>query len=430
MNLENKTIAVIGIGYVGLQLAIEFSKNYKVIGYDIDKSRISELKLAHDRTSEVDKKDLNKLKKIKFTYDERLLSRADIYIITVPTPIDKNKKPNLTPLISSSETVGSFIEKGNIVIYESTVYPGCTEELCVPILEKKSNLKYNFDFFCGYSPERINPGDFDHKLTNITKIVSGSNNETLDFINKLYKSIIKAGTHKASSIKIAEAAKIIENIQRDVNIALINEFALIFDKLDINTSEVLSAASTKWNFINFRPGLVGGHCIGVDPYYLTHKAIEVGYHPEIILAGRKINDNVGSFIAQKTISELVKLGVNPSGAKVAVLGLTFKENCPDLRNSKVVNIIQDLKSYNCKVLVSDNVADKKEAFLKYGIELVSLENIKNQDAIILAVSHEKYISFDVSNFRRLIHNNGIVIDIKSVFSASIFENTDIKYWQL
>ena len=354
--------------------------------------------------------------------------KANIYVITVPTPIDANKKPNFTPLINSSATVGSFIKKGDIVIYESTVYPGCTEELCVPILEKNSNLKYNSDFFCGYSPERINPVDLDHKITNITKIVSGSNKETLILINELYKSIIEAGTHKASSIKIAEAAKVIENIQRDVNIALMNEFALIFEKLDINTSEVLAAASTKWNFIKFSPGLVGGHCIGVDPYYLTHKAIEVGYHPEIILAGRKINDNVGSFIAQKTIAEIVKLGVNPSGAKVAVLGLTFKENCPDLRNSKAVNIIQELKSYNCKVLVADSVADKKEAILKYGIELVPLEKIKNQDAVIIAVRHEKYICLDLSDFRILLKNNGIVIDIKSIFPSSIFKD-GIKHWQ-
>ncbi len=430
MKLNNQKIAVVGLGYVGLPLAIELCKKYKVIGFDINENRINDLKSDLDRTGELQKQDLKFLKKINFTFDQDRLKGAVTYIITVPTPIDINNKPNLKPLISASKIVGACIMKGDIVIYESTVYPGCTEELCVPILEKVSNLKYNQDFFCGYSPERINPSDKKRKLTNITKIVSGSNNEALHFVNKLYSSIIKAGTFQVSSIKVAEAAKVIENVQRDVNIALINEFALIFDKLGINTSEVLSAASTKWNFLNFSPGLVGGHCIGVDPYYLTHKAIEVGYHPEIILAGRKINDNVGHYIAQKTISELVKSKINPSGAKIAILGLTFKENCPDLRNSKVTTIIQELKKYNCNVLISDYVADREDANSKYQINLISIEDIKEQDAIIIAVSHKNYKRLKISDFKKILNSPGIVIDVKSIYSREFFESSNIHYWQL
>ncbi len=430
MKLGGKVVAVIGLGYVGLPLSIELSKKYKVIGYDIDLKRIKDLRNGLDKTYEVQDNDLKHLVNINFTSKRDDIKPANIFIVTVPTPIDVNNKPNLKPLISASETVGKCIQNGDLIIYESTVYPGCTEELCVPILEEKSGLSYNKDFFCGYSPERINPSDKVRKLTNITKIVSGSNDEALKTVDMLYSGIIKAGTFKVSSIKVAEAAKVIENVQRDVNIALINEFALIFDKLEINTSEVLSAASTKWNFLKFYPGLVGGHCIGVDPYYLTHKAMEVGYHPEIILAGRKINDNVGYYIAQKTISKLVEHKINPSKAKVSILGLTFKEDCPDLRNSKVVTIYQELKKFNCDIIFTDSVADEIEAREKYEITLSSLEEIKKQDALIIAVSHKEYTELSLSDFSRMLKPSGIIIDVKSIFSKDFFVNSSICYWQL
>ena len=336
MKFEVPRIAIIGLGYVGLPLAIEFSRKFKVIGYDIDEKRINELHNGYDRTNETKKEDFFASKDLIFSSSASILSKANIYIVTVPTPVDKNNNPDLRLLISATETVGKCLNRKDIVIFESTVYPGCTEQVCVPILEKKSSLKFNIEFFCGYSPERINPGDKEHTLANICKITSGSTPIVTDYIDSIYSSIIEGGTYKASSIMVAEAAKVIENTQRDVNIALVNELSLIFKKLNLDTSEVLEAASTKWNFLPFKPGLVGGHCIGVDPYYLTHKAVELGYHPEIILAGRRINDNMGDFIAENTISELALQGVNPVGAKIAILGLTFKENCPDLRNTKAI----------------------------------------------------------------------------------------------
>ena len=428
---ENKyNIAVIGLGYVGLPLAIQFSKKYNVVGLDLDKERISELKNGIDRTNELSDHDLSLLKSIKLTSDKSSIRKSDIYIITVPTPVDKNNKPNLNPLISASKMVGDNISKDNLIIYESTVFPGCTEQVCVPLLESRSTLKYNIDFFCGYSPERINPGDKNYTLTKIIKVVSGSNKKTLGKISSLYKSIIKAGVYEASSIAVAEAAKVIENTQRDVNIALVNELALIFDKLNINTKEVLDAASTKWNFLPFKPGLVGGHCIGVDPYYLTHKAIEVGYHPEIILAGRRINDNMGNFIAEKTISKLVKAGVNPIDAKISILGLSFKENCPDLRNTKVVSIVDRLKHYNCNINIIDHWVMPEEANRQYNLRIIDISSVSNQDAIILAVAHNQYLDIPLSKWRNLLSKNGLIVDIKSLYSKEFFSGTDLKHWRL
>ena len=399
---------------------LSLAKKFSTIGYDLDIIRVSELNNGYDRTNELSSSDLEQLIHFQITADEKAINNSNIYIVTVPTPVDINNKPNLNPIISATEMIARNLNKGDHVIYESTVFPGCTEQICVPILEKKSNLKYNSEFFCGYSPERVNPGDKKHTLTKITKVVSGSNMDTLDYVNELYSSIITAGTFKASSIAVAEAAKVIENTQRDVNIALINELALIFDKLDISTNEVLEAASTKWNFLPFKPGLVGGHCIGVDPYYLTHKASEVGYHPEIILAGRKINDHMGDYIAEKAISELIKNGISPIGAKVAVLGLSFKENCPDLRNTKVVSIIERLKSYNCDVVVSDSWVIADEAKTELGLELIDLEKIENQNGIIIAVAHEQYKNIPSHQWKRLLQVNGVVIDVKSIYEKSFF----------
>ena len=424
------SIAVIGLGYVGLPLAVSFSKKYPVIGFDLNPERIKELKRGHDRTNEVDSKVLKNSNNLSFSEKSFSISNANIYLVTVPTPVDKNNIPNLTPLETASKLIGSHLRDKNIVVYESTVYPGATEEICVPILENNSGLKYNVDFFCGYSPERINPGDKKHTLENIKKITSGSNLKTAEIVKNLYKSIITAGVFPASSIAVAEAAKVIENTQRDVNIALVNELALIFNKMNIDTNEVLEAAGTKWNFLPFKPGLVGGHCIGVDPYYLTHKAVELGYKPEIILAGRRINDSMGKFIAEKTILQLIKKNVNLRQAKIAILGLTFKENCPDLRNSKVVNIIQHLKNYKCEVIVSDEIADKKESLIDFNINLVPLENIKNIDALIIAVSHTRYLNFNIKDFKNLLKPNGLIIDIKSIFSLDYFSKTEFIHWRL
>jgi len=423
-------IAIIGLGYVGLPLAVEFSKKYNLIGFDLDEVRVSELNNQFDRTRELSDDDLSDLKNFKITSNKTRIANSNIYIITVPTPVDKNNKPNLNPIISASEMIGRILNKDDIVIYESTVFPGCTEQICVPILEKESKLQYNTEFFCGYSPERINPGDKNYTLTKITKVVSGSNRQTLNTVKQLYESIIPAGTFEASSISVAEAAKVIENTQRDVNIALVNELALIFDKLNINTNEVLEAASTKWNFLPFKPGLVGGHCIGVDPYYLTHKAMEVGYHPEIILAGRRINDNMGDFIAEKTVSELTKQGVSPLGANITILGLSFKENCPDLRNTKVVSIIKKLEHYNCNLTVSDSWVLPDEAKSKYDIELQKIEDVKNQDAVVIAVSHREYINFSENRWQRILKPKGVVIDIKSIFNKNYFSKLNFRYWAL
>jgi len=427
---EYACIAIIGLGYVGLPLAIEFGKKYKTIGFDINKKRVEALKQGIDITQEVENDGFRDAKKLSFTNKAINIARCNYFIITVPTPIDRFNTPDLSHLLSASKAVGKVLKLGDIVIYESTVYPGATEEICVPMLEKVSGLKYNVDFFCGYSPERINPGDKEHSLTTINKVTSGSNNVTANMINELYESIIPAGTHQASSIMVAEAAKVIENIQRDVNIALINELSMIFDKLDIDTNEVLETAASKWNFLHFRPGLVGGHCIGVDPYYMTHKATEIGFNPEMILAGRRINDGMGKFIADITISELAKAGTNPIGAKVAVFGLTFKENCPDLRNTKVINVINNLIKYNCNVIVTDCFADKNEAKNTYNTHLVELNQIDEVDAVILAVAHDQYKSISVDIWQNILKQNGVFIDVKSMLTQDYFTGISINHWRL
>jgi len=427
-NQESK-IGIIGLGYVGLPLAIEFSKQYPTVGFDKNKDRINQLKNGVDKTIEVSEKDL-KSAKLTYSTKSKDIANCNVYIVTVPTPVNKFNNPDMSPLGSASTTVGKVLNKSDVVIYESTVYPGATEEFCVPILEQVSGLAYNTDFFCGYSPERINPGDKEHTLTTIKKIISGSNRETTDFTDELYKSIIPAGTHKASSIAVAEAAKVIENIQRDVNIALINELSLIFNKLNIDTNEVLEAAGSKWNFLPFRPGLVGGHCIGVDPYYLTHKATEIGYHPEIILAGRRINESMGKFIAGCTITEMAKAKINPVGAKIAVFGLTFKENCPDLRNTKVPDIIKHLQTRGCKILVSDPYADADESKYYYNIDLLDKDQISNCDAVVVAVAHDEYKAITKENWQKIIKNKGVFIDVKSMFSRDFFSGTNITQWRL
>jgi UDP-N-acetyl-D-galactosamine dehydrogenase len=410
-------IAVIGLGYVGLPLAVEFGKKYEVIGFDIKPERIDELQQGIDSTLEVSSDDLASSTHIRFSSKVVDIEKANIYIITVPTPIDKYKTPDLIPLIRASETIGKVLKKGDIVIYESTVYPGCTEEDCVPILEKYSGLKFNHDFFCGYSPERINPGDKQHTVTKIKKVVSGSTPEIAIKIDELYKSIILAGTHLASSIRVAEASKAIENAQRDINIAFVNELALIFDRMGIDTSEVLEAAGTKWNFLPFKPGLVGGHCIGVDPYYLTHKAESLGYHPEVIIAGRRINDNMGSFIANKVVKLMLTKGHNLLEAKILILGITFKENCPDIRNSKVIDIVTELHEYHANIDIHDPWASAEEVKHEYGIALKKdLDN--SYDAIILAVSHNEFRNIDLT---KLMKPNTVVYDIKAFLDRNLVD---------
>ena len=403
-------IAIIGLGYVGLPLAHAFNYKYDVVGFDISKDRINELKNGIDRTLELSNSQMKDaiLNNIIFTNLVNETKDCNVYIVTVPTPINKNKKPDLSLLIKASELVGSVLNKGDIVIYESTVYPGVTEEECVPVLEKFSNLQFNKDFFCGYSPERINPGDKDHTVTKIVKVTSGSTPEIGKKVDDLYASVISAGTHLAPSIKVAEAAKVIENSQRDINIAFINELAIILNKLDIDTNEVLDAASTKWNFLPFRPGLVGGHCIGIDPYYLTHKAQQVGHNSEVILAGRKINDNMGTYVANQVVKLMINKGVKVDGAKVLVLGITFKENCPDIRNSKVIDVIQELKDFGCNVEVSDYWADEDEVRKTYNLELTYNLNYQDYNAIVLAVAHDKYRKIKLNN------DSQVVFDIKSI----------------
>lgn len=409
--MERK-IAVVGLGYVGLPVAVAFGKKNSVIGFDINPKRIKELKENHDRTNEVTTEDL-KVSDVEFTDSIDTLSQADFIIVAVPTPINKHNQPDLTPLISASKTVGKALKKGTIVVFESTVYPGVTEEECVPVLEENSGLKAGEDFFVGYSPERINPGDKEHTFETITKVVSGQTAEVLDIVADVYGSVVKAGVHKAPSIKVAEAAKVIENTQRDVNIALMNEFAVIFDKVGIDTNAVLAASGTKWNFLNFKPGLVGGHCIGVDPYYLTHKAQELGHHPEIILAGRRINDNMSKHVASNIIKELLKKGINVQNASINLLGLTFKENCPDLRNTKVIDIVRELEDYGLKINVNDVEADNETAKALYDIDLVSKENLPETDALIFAVPHRDYLE-NKSEYLDLLSDNGIVFDIKGI----------------
>jgi len=416
-----KKIAIIGLGYTGLPLAIEFGKKTDVIGYDISKTRIEELKNYIDTTLENSEDELKSATQLKYTTNINDIKDCKIFIISVPTPIDSNNKPNFSPLLKSSESLGAILKKGDIVIYESTVYPGATEEICVPVLEKKSGLLFNRDFYCGYSPERINPGDKSHRLTNIKKVTSGSTPEIADEVDNLYKQIITAGTHKTSSIKIAEAAKVIENTQRDINIALINELSIIFNKLGIDTESVLQAASTKWNFMPFKPGLVGGHCIGVDPYYLTHKAIEVGYKPEMILAGRKLNDSMGDYVATQVLELMKKKNIEIENANILIMGITFKENCPDLRNSKVFNLIAKLKEFKCNIDVFDPWVNKKQANQQYDLDLIDEPSKQKYDSILLAVSHNEFRKMSLKQLKEYTKSNHVIYDVMHIFEASLVD---------
>jgi len=411
-SLAETKIGIIGLGYVGLPLAVEFGKHFDTIGLDINAQRIAELKDGFDRSLEVDADELASVKRLSYTANPADLSSCNVYIVTVPTPIDEHKRPDLTPLEKASETVGKLLSRDDIVIYESTVYPGATEEICVPILEAQSGMVFNQDFYCGYSPERINPGDKEHRVTTIKKVTSGSTSEIADFVDELYRKIITAGTHKARSIKVAEAAKVIENTQRDVNIALINELAILFNKLGLNTLEVLEAAGSKWNFLPFRPGLVGGHCIGVDPYYLTHKAQEVGYHPEIILAGRRINDGMGEYVASRLVKLMTQKRLQVCQANILILGLTFKENCPDIRNTRVTDIIKELESYNARVDVYDPWANPAEVREEYGINLVGELLTGKYDAVVIAVAHREFKTMGAQAIRALAKPDGILFDVK------------------
>lgn len=417
MLLKDIKLAIIGLGYVGLPLAVEFGRVRPVVGFDINKRRIDELKVVNDTTLETTPEELAAAKELFYTTNLDDLRACNCYIVTVPTPIDSYKRPDLTPLIKASESIGKVLKKGDVVIYESTVYPGCTEEDCVPVLEKHSGLKFNQDFFCGYSPERINPGDKEHRVTTIKKVTSGSTPEIAELIDSLYNEIVKAGTHKAESIRVAEAAKVIENTQRDLNIALINELALIFNKMGIDTEAVLKAAGSKWNFLPFRPGLVGGHCIGVDPYYLTHKAQSIGYHPEIILAGRRLNDSMGGYVVAQLVKAMTKKLIQVDGAKVLVMGLTFKENCPDLRNTRVVDIVAELKDYNCNVDVYDPWVSAEEAQDEYGITPIAAPNVDCYDAIIIAVAHQRFKEMGAVAIRALGKSTSVLYDLKYLLTA-------------
>lgn len=428
---KERPVAIVGLGYVGLPLAVAFAEKMEVIGFDINNKRIRELQNGRDHTRETDEEALAN-SGIHFTSDPRELEKAGLIIIAVPTPIDKNRNPDLTPVISASKIVGRHMDSGVAVVYESTVYPGLTEEICVPILEEESGQKFGRDFTVGYSPERINPGDKVHTLSTITKIVSGSDQNTLDLLTKVYGSIIKAGIHRASSIKVAEAAKVIENTQRDLNIALMNELAIIFERMGIDTIEVLEAAGSKWNFLPFRPGFVGGHCIGVDPYYLTFKAEELGFHPEVILAGRRINDRMGKYVAERVIKKLIAAGCKITGSNIGILGLTFKENVPDLRNTKVIDLIKELEDYGLNVLVNDAEADAEEAKKALNINLMPLESMKNLDALILAVGHKAYKDLSPEEIKGFFRSgaSGIVIDVKGFFEPEKIKNHKIDYWRL
>lgn len=428
---QKKPVAVVGLGYVGLPLAVSFSSLYKVIGFDINPLRIEELRRGEDHTREVAPEKLAKAQ-IEYTADPAYLKDAGVIIVAVPTPIDNHRNPDLTPVVSASEIVGKNMANGCIVVYESTVYPGLTEEICAPILEQYSGLKLNKDFGLGYSPERINPGDKVHTLETIVKIVSGSSPEVAELLAKLYGSVVKAGIHRASSIKVAEAAKVIENTQRDLNIALMNELALIFDHMGIDSREVLAAAGTKWNFLHFQPGLVGGHCIGVDPYYLTFKAEELGFHPEVILAGRRINDRMGKYLAESTIKRLIRAGRKVNGCRIGVLGFTFKENVPDLRNTKVVDLIHELRDYGATVIINDPMAYPDEARKVYGIELVPLTQFTDLDAIVLAVGHEDYKTLTPDDLLRFFANpaDALVLDAKAFFDPKTLQAAGINFWRL
>lgn len=424
------TVAVVGLGYVGLPLAVEFGKKRATIGLDLSESKVQSYKVCIDPTGEVSTEDLQQAKQLTVTTDPAELSKADYIIVAVPTPVDQAHQPDFRPLIGASESVGKHMKQGAIVVYESTVYPGATEEVCIPVLERCSGMTWKKDFNVGFSPERINPGDKEHTLTTILKIVSGDTEESAEKIAQLYESVITAGVHRAASIKVAEAAKVIENTQRDLNIALMNELAIIFDKLDIDTLDILEAAGTKWNFLPFRPGLVGGHCIGVDPYYLTHKAEMVGYMPQVILAGRRINDNMAKFIAEQTIKQIIKAGFNVRDAKVNVLGLTFKENCPDLRNSKVIDVIRELQDYGVEVHVHEPVADVEEATEEYGIKLDTWEQLPRAEAMIAAVAHKEFLTRSMNEIQEKVVENGCFIDVKSQFDQKQLSDIGLSVWRL
>jgi UDP-N-acetyl-D-glucosamine/UDP-N-acetyl-D-galactosamine dehydrogenase len=424
------TIAVIGLGYVGLPLVVEFGKQMRTIGFDISTSKVESCQAGKDPSRELDDEQLAAARHAVYTADPKLLAEADMVIVAVPTPVDEAHIPDFRPLIGASTSVGRHMKKGATIVYESTVYPGATEEVCIPVLERESGLKWKEDFFVGYSPERINPGDKEHTLTKILKIVSGDTPATLDKVAALYEMIVIPGVHRASSIKAAEAAKVIENTQRDLNIALMNELAIIFDKLGIDTSEVLEAAGTKWNFLKFKPGLVGGHCIGVDPYYLTHKADMIGYHPQVILAGRRINDGMAKFIAEQTIKHMIAAGSYIKGAKVNVLGLTFKENCGDLRNSKVIDIIHELQSYGVEVSVTDPQAEAEEAMHEYGVRLLPWDELPRADAIVAAVSHREFMALSMEELGRKLVKGGAFIDVKAAFDSAAIQAQGLRLWRL
>ncbi|MGQ9685749.1 MAG: nucleotide sugar dehydrogenase [Thiobacillaceae bacterium] len=425
------TIAVVGLGYVGLPLAVEFGKKYDTIGYDLSEAKIANYKNYCDPTGEVSSEDLRAATRLTVSTDPTTLSRADFIVVAVPTPVDAAHIPDFSPLVGASTTVGKHMKKGAIVVYESTVYPGATEEVCIPLLEKHSGLKWKEDFHVGYSPERVNPGDKERTITKIVKVVSGDDGPTLDKVAEIYASVITAGVHRASSIKVAEAAKVIENTQRDLNIALMNELALIFDRIGIDTLEVLEAAGTKWNFLPFRPGLVGGHCIGVDPYYLTHKAEMLGYHPQVILAGRRINDGMAAWVAQQTVKQMINNGSSVKGAKVIVLGLTFKENCPDLRNSKVADLVRELESFGCDVAVHDPIAEPAEAVHEYGITLTPWQALpEGADAIVAAVSHRQYLAMPLADILAKLKPGGVFTDVKSAYDAAAIRAAGYRLWRL
>ena len=427
---KNAVVAVVGLGYVGLPLAAEFGKRYATIGFDLSATKVEAYREHRDPTGEVSSEDLKAATQLEVTTDPRRLASADFVIIAVPTPVDEAHIPDLSPLVSASTIVGQHMKAGVTVIYESTVYPGATEEVCIPIIERESGLKWLKDFHIGYSPERVNPGDRERTITKIVKVVSGDTEETLQAVGDLYESIITAGVHRASSIKVAEAAKVIENTQRDLNIALMNELAIIFDKLGIDTLEVLHAADTKWNFLPFRPGLVGGHCIGVDPYYLTHKAEMLGYHPQVILAGRRINDGMAAYVAQQTVKQMIDAGSCIKGARVIVLGLTFKENCPDIRNSKVADLVRELQDYGCDVLVHDPIAEPAEAQHEYGIALTPWEKLPQADALVAAVSHRSYLDMPLGELLTKLQPAGVFVDVKSAYSDKAITEKGLRVWRL
>ena len=430
MTASRETIAVVGLGYVGLPLAVEFGRHYATIGFDLSQKKIDAYSSGVDPTGEVEPEELAASKGLEYTSDPKALKRADFIVVAVPTPVDEAHQPDFGPLLSASESVGRNLKRGAVVVFESTVYPGATEEICVPVIERHSGMRWREDFFVGYSPERINPGDREHSLTRITKVVAGDTPETLERVAAVYGSIIKAGVHKASSIKVAEAAKVIENTQRDLNIALMNELALIFHKIGIDTNEVLAAAETKWNFLPFRPGLVGGHCIGVDPYYLTHKADKLGYHPQVILAGRRINDGMGKYVAEQTVKQMIQSGFPVKGAKVNVLGLTFKENCPDLRNSRVIDVINELRSYGADVRVHDPVADPGEAVHEYGVELHDWDSLPRAHATVLAVAHREFAARPIDHFVGKLEKGGLFVDVKCQADAQALRERGVSVWRL